>query len=42
MTKQAATESQIMECIYNTLNANNIEMPFPKRDVYIKEFNKEG
>ena len=31
-----------MECIYNTLNANNIEMPFPKRDVYIKEFNKEG
>ena len=42
VTKQAVTESQIMECIYNTLNANNIEMPFPKRDVYIKEFNKEG
>ena len=39
VTKQVATESQITECIYNTLNANNIEMPFPKRDVYIKEMN---
>ncbi len=37
VTKQAATESQITECIYNTLNENGIEMPFPKRDVYIKE-----
>lgn len=37
VTKQVATESQIKECIYNTLNANDIEMPFPKRDVYIKE-----
>ena len=37
VTKQVATESQITECIYNTLNENNIEMPFPKRDVYIKE-----
>lgn len=37
VTKQVATESLITECIYNTLNANNIEMPFPKRDVYIKE-----
>lgn len=39
VTKQVATESQITECIYNTLNANHIEMPFPKRDVYIKEMN---
>ena len=39
VTKQVATESQITECIYNALNANNIEMPFPKRDVYIKEMN---
>ena len=30
----------IMECIYNTLNENDIEMPFPKRDVYIKEMAK--
>ncbi len=37
VTKQAVTESMIKECIYNTLNANGIEMPFPKRDVYIKE-----
>ncbi len=37
VTKQVATESQITECIYNALNANDIEMPFPKRDVYIKE-----
>lgn len=40
VTKQVATESQITECIYNTLNANDIEMPFPKRDVYIKEMAK--
>lgn len=26
------------EAIYNTLNANNIEIPFPQRDIYIKEF----
>ncbi len=37
VTKQVATESLIKECIYNALNANNIEMPFPKRDIYIKE-----
>ncbi len=37
VTKQVATESQITECIYNALNDNGIEMPFPKRDVYIKE-----
>ncbi len=37
VTKQVAVESQITECIYDTLNANGIEMPFPKRDVYIKE-----
>ncbi len=37
VTKQVATESLIKECIYNALNANGIEMPFPKRDIYIKE-----
>lgn len=40
VTKQVVTESQISECIYNTLNENDIEMPFPKRDVYIKEMAK--
>lgn len=40
VTKQVVTESQINECIYNTLNENDIEMPFPKRDVYIKEIAK--
>ena len=25
------------EIIYNTLNANNVEIPFPQRTVYIKE-----
>ena len=33
---QVYVESDIKECIYNTLLANDIEMPFPKRDVYIK------
>ena len=42
VTKQVATESQITECIYNTLLKNDIEMPFPKRDVYIKETPKEN
>lgn len=40
VTKQVVTESQISECIYNTLNENDIEMPFPKWDVYIKEMAK--
>jgi small-conductance mechanosensitive channel len=25
-----------MECIYDTLNKNNIEIPFPQRDVHVK------
>ena len=27
---------QIKEAIYNTLNDNHIEIPFPQRDLYIK------
>lgn len=27
------------EIIYNTLNENHIEIPFPQRDVYIRQFN---
>lgn len=36
VTKQVAVESDIRECIYNVLNKNNIEIPYPQRDVYIK------
>lgn len=36
VTKQVAVESDIRECIYNVLSKNNIEMPYPQRDVYIK------
>ncbi len=28
----------VQETIYNTLQANNIEIPFPQRDVYIRQF----
>ena len=35
--KQAVVESDLKHCIYDTLNAHGIEIPFPKRDVYIKE-----
>lgn len=41
VTKQGITESEIRECIYNILNANNIEIPYPQRDVYIKNMNME-
>lgn len=38
--KQAYTEGDIRRCIYDTLNVNDIEMPFPKRDIYVKEVAK--
>ena len=38
--KQAYVEGDIRNCIYDTLVSNNIEMPFPKRDVYVKEVAK--
>ena len=31
-----ALSARIKEAIYNTLNKNNIEIPFPQRDVHIK------
>ena len=34
--KQIYVVSDIMECIYDTLNKNNIEIPFPQRDVHVK------
>lgn len=30
-------DSTIMGCIYDTLNENGIEIPFPQRDIYIKK-----
>lgn len=31
----AVDNGTILECIYNTLNQNNIEIPFPQQDVHI-------
>ena len=36
VSERAAYIAAAKEVIYNTLNANNIEIPFPQRDVYVK------
>ena len=36
--KQGLVESDIKNCIYDTLNENGVEIPFPQQDVYIKNF----
>ena len=36
---QAIDDATIMECIYNTLNDHNIEIPFPQREITIKQVN---
>ena len=36
---QYADDGKIMECIYDTLNENNIEIPFPQREITIKQVN---
>ena len=33
--KQIYAVSDVMECIYDTLNAHGIEIPFPQRDVHL-------
>lgn len=33
---QYLDDGVILECIYNTLNANDIEIPFPQQDVHLK------
>lgn len=33
---QSSDDSTIMECIYETLNSNGIEIPFPQREITIK------
>ena len=34
--KKIRAVSDIMSCIYQTLKDNNIEIPFPQRDIHIK------
>lgn len=36
---QAIDYATIMECIYDTLNDHNIEIPFPQREITIKQVN---
>ena len=34
--EKMAYASRAKEAVYNALNANGIEIPFPQRDLYIK------
>ena len=34
--EKAALISKVKEVIYNTLNANHIEIPFPQQDIYVR------
>ena len=38
---QYADDGTIMECIYDTLNEHNIEIPFPQREITIKNVTPE-
>lgn len=38
--QKIAFTAQVKEAIYNALNKNNIEIPFPQTDLYIKELPK--
>ena len=38
---QAMDDATIMECIYDTLNEHNIEIPFPQREITIKNATPE-
>lgn len=40
VTKQTVVESDIRECIYNVLNSHGIEIPYPQRDIYIKNLHQ--
>lgn len=42
--EKAAVIAKVKEVVYNTLNKNHIEIPFPQRDVYVRhvEMPKEG
>ena len=32
---QYSDDGKVLECVYNTLNEHNIEIPFPQRDLHI-------
>ena len=42
--EKPAVIAKVKEVVYNTLNKNNIEIPFPQRDVYVRHIEpaKEG
>ncbi len=42
--EKPAVIAKVKEVAYNTLNKNNIEIPFPQRDVYVRHIEpaKEG
>ena len=35
VSTQYTNDGEILEAVYNTLNANNISIPFPQRDLHI-------
>lgn len=37
---QYINDGEIMECVYETLNKNNIEIPFPQREITIRHANE--
>lgn len=37
VTKRTFAKSDIIQCIYETLNANNIEIPYPQSDIRIRQ-----
>ena len=38
--KRAYVISEVLKCVYNTLNENGIEIPFPQRDITIKNISE--
>ena len=38
---QYVSDGEIMECVYNTLNINNVEIPFPQRDITFRQATSE-
>ena len=39
---QYTDDGKILECVYNTLNENHIEIPFPQRDIHIIHQSQEA
>lgn len=42
VAKELSAVSQMKEVIYQTFNENGIEIPFPQRDVYVRQFPTNG